>query len=196
MVLEPHYGAPPTGPTPAALQLIPSQRIERSIRVVRGEKVLLDKDLADLYEVSTKRLNEVVRRHRARFPDDFMFQLTPDEAANLRSQSATSSSANLWGGRRTCPYAFTEHGVIMAASVLNSERAVLVSVMVVRAFVRLRQILATHADLATKLEELEQKYDAQFKVVFDAIRALMVPEESNPTDSRRIGFRGPEPPPE
>ena len=128
--------------------------------------MILDLHLAELYGVPVKRLNEAVKRNRMRFPADFMFQLSMEEFGNLRSQIATSS----WGGRRYPPYAFTEHGAIMAASVLNSPRAVAVSVMVVRAFVRLRQLLATHAVLARKLDEMEQKYDGQFRVVFDAIR--------------------------
>ena len=170
---------------------IPIERIERTILLVRGEKVILDADLARLYGVTAKRLNEQVRRNRERFPEDFMFQLTKEEfaelksefgAPNLRSQIATSRSH---GGRRYLPYAFTEHGAIMAANVLNSERAVRASVEVVRAFVRLRQMLASNAEMARKLEELEKKYDRQFKVVFDAIRQLMTP----PAPQRKqIGF--------
>lgn len=175
-----------------ALVRIPVERIENRILLIRGEKVILDADLAALYGVSTKRLNEQVRRNRERFPDDFMFQLTAAElsalkdqigGSNLRSQVATSRSH---GGRRYLPYVFTEHGAIMAANVLNSERAVRASVEVVRAFVRLRQLLASNAELARKLEELEKKYDRQFKVVFDAIRELMTP----PSPTRKeIGFR-------
>jgi hypothetical protein len=158
------------------------------VLTARGHKVMLDGDLAALYGVSTKRLNEQVRRNRKRFPSDFMFQLTTDEVAHLRSQNATSKPTH--GGRRYAPYAFTEHGAIMAATVLNSPRAIEFSVFVVRAFVKLRQILAGHAELARKLDLLERKYDAQFKVVFDAIRRLMIPaERSHP--SRRIGFHTP-----
>lgn len=168
-----------------SVALIPSERIERSILLVRGHKVILDSDLAALYGVPTKRLNEQVRRNRLRFPADFMFQLTGREAAVLRSQFATSKPGR--GGRRYRPYVFTEHGALMAATVLNSQVAVRVSLQIVRTFVRLRQLLATHAQLARKLAELEQKYDAQFKVVFDAIRELMTPPEPEP--KRRIGFR-------
>lgn len=162
--------------------IIPPERIERSIHLIHGHKVMLDSDLAELYGVSTKRLNQQVKRNSDRFPEDFMFQLSAEEFANLRSQFATAS----WGGRRTPPYAFTEHGAVMLASVLNSPVAVRASIEVVRAFVRLRQMLASHEDLARKLAVLEKKYDAQFKVVFDAIRQLMTP----PTpQQRRIGFQ-------
>jgi hypothetical protein len=164
---------------------IPAQRIGRSILFIRGYRVMLDKDSAELYGVTTKRLNEQVRRNVGRFPPDFMFQLSFQEFTNLRSQIATSS----WGGRRTPPYAFTEHGAVMLASVLNSPIAVHASIEVVRAFVRLRQMLASHEELARKLMTLEKKYDAQFKVVFDALRELMKPPE--PT-RRSIGFHAAE----
>jgi hypothetical protein len=162
-------------------------KVEQSIILVRGEKVMLDHVLAEMYGVTTKALIQAVRRNRDRFPNDFMYQLTPQEVSILRSQIVTSSS---WGGRRRRPYAFTEQGVAMLSSVLRSERAVLVNVEIMRAFVRLRRILITHADLARKLEELEKKYDAQFRVVFDAIRELMTPSE--PAEKRRIGFRADE----
>ena len=149
---------------------------------------MLDSDLAELYGVTTKRLNEQVRRNLSRFPDDFMFQLTESETRLLRSQIATSKEGR--GGRRYLPYAFTEQGVAMLSSVLNSERAIKANIEIMRAFVRLRQILASHADLARKLEALEKKYDAQFKVVFDAIRELMKPPESK---KRPIGFLVEEP---
>jgi hypothetical protein len=151
---------------------------------LRGEKALLDADLAGLYEVQTKVLIQTVKRNLGRFPADFMFQLTREEFENLRSQNVTSSR---WGGRRYPPYAFTEHGVAMLSSVLKSERAVQVNIEMVRSFVRLRQLLATHEDLARKLEALEKKYDAQFKVVFEAIRQLMQPQTEKPKG--RIGFR-------
>ena len=144
--------------------------------------MLLDADLAELYGVETKTLNRAVKRHRDRFPPDFMFQLTGEEAGNLRHQIGTSS----WGGRRYLPQAFTEQGVAMLSSVLHSKRAVMVNVEIMRAFVRLRRILATHAKLARKLAALEKRYDAQFKAVFDAIRELMAPPE--PPRKRRIGF--------
>ena len=166
------------------LALTSPPRIERCIVFVRNHKVLLDRDLALLYGVSTKRLNEQVQRNRERFPSDFMFQLTLEEAENLRSQFATSSGGH--GGRRYLPHAFTERGVAMLSGVLHSRRAVRVNVGIMRTFVRLRHILSSHAALARKLEELERRYDNQFRVVFDAIRELMSPESP---ESRPVGFR-------
>jgi hypothetical protein len=163
--------------------IIPIEQIEREILLIRGHKVLLDAHLAALYGVTTKRLNEQVRRNRSRFPGDFMLQLTSEEVESLRSQFATSNQGR--GGRRYAPYAFTEQGVAMLSTVLNSERAIRVNIEIMRAFVRLRQILASNAQLARKLDALEKKYDAQFKVVFDAIRELMTPPEPN---KRKIGF--------
>lgn len=159
--------------------------IERKILLIRGERVLLDSDLAVLYGVQVKVLNQAVKRNAARFPPDFMFQLTVEEAANLRSQIVTLKKPTR-GGRRYAPYAFTEHGVAMLSSVLRSPRAVQVNIEIMRAFVRLRTLLSTHADLARKLSSLEKKYDAQFRVVFDAIRELMTPPAK---PKRRIGFR-------
>jgi hypothetical protein len=148
---------------------------------------MLDADLAGLYGVTTKRLNEQVKRNAQRFPPDFMFGLTNEESKILRSQFATSSS---WGGRRYNPLAFTEHGALMLASVLNSPRAVEASIFVVRAFVKLREMLASHRDLARRLDEMEKKYHAKFRMVIDAIRELM----SAPTKpSRKIGFRSSNP---
>ena len=164
-------------------ELIPIDMIERKILLIRGEKVMLDADLAALYGVTTKRLNEQVKRNRERFPNDFMFQLTEEEKAEV---VANCDHLKRLKFSPTLPYAFTEHGAIMLASVLNSPIAVQTSVLVVRAFVKLREMLATHKDLAEKLEEIEKKYDAQFKVVFDAIRELMRPPE---TKRRKIGFR-------
>ncbi|OGL63631.1 MAG: DNA-binding protein [Candidatus Tectomicrobia bacterium RIFCSPLOWO2_02_FULL_70_19] len=161
---------------------MPIERIERAILLVRGEKVLLDADLAALYGVDTRSLVQAVKRNLGRFPADFMFQLTSEEFDNLRSQFVISS----WGGRRSSPYAFTEQGVSMLSSVLKSRRAVQVNVEIMRTFVRLRQMLASHADLARKLDTLEKRYDAQFKAVFDAIRQLMAPPEPK---RKRIGFR-------
>jgi hypothetical protein len=169
------------------LALIPAGRIERSILFYRGHRVMLDADLAALYGVPTKRLNEQVRRNRDRFPEDFMFQLTRPAFIALRSQIATLKTGR-GQHRKYLPIVFTEHGALMAASVLNSSAAIQVSIQVVRAFVRLREILASHADLARRLDDLERKYDAQFKVVFDAIRQLMAPEP--PHRRPRIGFRG------
>ena len=152
--------------------LVPAERIERAILLIRGEKVILDAELAALYEVETRVLVQAIKRHLDRFPPDFMFQLTKGEFDLLRSQSVISSQ---WGGRRYPPYAFTEQGVAMLSSVLNSSRAIQVNIEIMRAFIRLRRMLASHADLAKKLASLEKKYDAQFKVVFDAIRQLMAP---------------------
>lgn len=159
---------------------VPIESIERAILVVRRQKVMLDVDLAAIYGVTTKRLNQQFRRNQVRFPDDFAFRLSKDEFEILRSQFVTAS----WGGRRYPPIAFTEHGAVMLASVLNSAVAVETSVHVVRAFVRLREILATHKELAKRLDELERKYDGQFAAVFDAIRQLMSP----PKPTLEIGF--------
>jgi hypothetical protein len=152
------------------------------IRRVRGHAVILDSDLAALYGVTTKRLNEQVRRNRKRFPEDFVFQLSWSEAQISRSQNATLKHGYNIKYR---PYAFTEHGAIMAANVLNSPRAAEMSVMVVRAFIRLRRMALSVEGLARKVLELEKKYDRQFKVVFDAVRRLMTPPEP---PSKRIGF--------
>ncbi len=169
--------------TENSLQL--ATRIEARILTIRGHKVMLDGDLAEIYGVSTKRLNEQVRRNRKRFPEDFIFQLTEDEWASLRSQIATSNEGR--GGRRFRPYAFTEHGAVMLASVLSSDTAIRTSVEVVRAFVRLRGILAAHKDLARKLGDLEKKYDKQFAAVFEAIRQLMAPVGASAR--KAIGFQ-------
>ena len=163
--------------------LVPAERIEKSILLLRKQKVMLDSDLAALYEVETKALVQAVKRNLERFPEDFMFQLSRDEFSILRSQSVTSSH---WGGRRYPPYAFTEQGVAMLSSVLRSQRAVQVNIEIMRAFIRLRQMLASNAELARKLDELEKKYDAQFKEVFEAIRQLMTPTEPK---RRAIGFQ-------
>jgi len=174
--------------------IVPTERIEHTILLIRGEKVILDRDLADLYGVETKRLNEQIRRNRNRFPADFLFCLTNKEVTILKSHFATSRLD--WGGRRKLPYAFTEHGAIMAASVLNTPRAVEMSVFVVRAFVRLRNFLAAHKELAEKLAELERKlasHDEQIVAIIDAIKRLMAPptrpDVPTPPDKRRIGFR-------
>jgi len=165
--------------------LIPAERIEGAILLIRAQKAMLDEDLADLYRVENRSLIQAVKRNIERFPPDFMFQLTKSEWRALRSQIVISRSSR--GGRRYPPYAFTEQGVAMLSSVLRSRRAVLVNVEIMRAFVRLRRILASHKALATKLSEMERKYDRQFKVVFDLIRELM--ESPDPKDRRRIGFR-------
>lgn len=176
------------------LPLLSTGFIERRIYLIRKQKVMLDTDLAELYGVETRVLVQAVKRNRDRFPADFMFQLTKEEAeslrfqteiSNLRSHSVISRSPH--GGRRYLPYAFTEQGVAMLSGVLHSKRAVQVNVAIMRTFVQLREMLATHKDLARKLEALEKKYDRQFRVVFDAIRELMTPEE--PPKQRQIGFQ-------
>ena len=159
--------------------LIPTERIEQAIILIRDEKVMLDSDLATLYGVATKELLQAVRRNQERFPKDFAYQLTQQEFVILRRQFGTSNTS--WGGRRSCPWVFTEQGIAMLSSVLHSKRAVDVNIEIMRTFVRFRQMIASHADLARRLDELEQKYDKQFAVVFDAIRQLMEP----PTDAQR-----------
>ena len=163
--------------------IIPAERIERTILFIRGERVMLDADLAVLYGVTTKRLNEQVKRNRDRFPEDFMFQLTEKEKAEVVAicdhLQKLKFSSNL-------PYAFTEHGAIMLATVLNSPIAVEASIQVVRVFVSLRKMLASNAELSRKLAALEKKYDYQFKIVFDAIRQLMATPEPR---EKKIGFR-------
>ena len=185
---------------------------ERRILLLRSQRVMLDSDLAELYGVETKALNRAVKRNLDRFPEDFAFQLTGEEFEDLRCQIGTSNSSDPIdlrsqigtsklrkglghsqsvvtrpgrGGRRYLPYAFTEQGVAMLSSVLRSTRAVQVNIAIMRAFVRLRELLSTHADLAGKLAEMERRYDSQFKVVFDAIRQLMTPPDP---PKRRIGF--------
>ena len=162
--------------------LIPVERIEQAILLIRGQKVMLDADLAALYGVPTKALNQAVKRNERRFPPDFMFRLTKDEKKELVTNCDRFAKLK---HSSTSPRAFTEHGAIMAASVLNTPRAIEVSVFIVRAFVKLRELLATHKELERKLIALEKKYDEQFKVVFEAIRALMEPPEKS---RKRIGF--------
>jgi hypothetical protein len=161
--------------------------IETRIFMIRGHKVMVDSDLADLYRVPTKVFNQGVKRNFKRFPKDFMFRLTGKEIQILRSQIVTSS----WGGRRSPPYVFTEQGVAMLSSVLNSERAIQVNIAIMRAFIKLREILTTHGELAQKIEELERKYrqhDVKIQTVFDAIRELLQPPPVS--SKRRIGFGG------
>lgn len=165
------------------MNLIPAEKVENCILYLRSQKVILDKDLARLYDVPTKRLNEQVKRNLKRFPPDFMFQLKEAEVHGLRSQFATSNKRR--GGRRYRAFAFTEQGVAMLSSVLNSERAIRVNIEIMRAFVRLRKILASHGKLERKLTELEKRYDSQFKVVFDVIQKLM----TEPVKKKKsIGF--------
>lgn len=163
-------------------QIVPQEYIEQSILIIRGVKVMLDSDLASMYGVSTKIFNQAVKRNIKRFPKDFMFELTETEVDNLRSQTVTSS----YGGRRYLPYVFTEYGVAMISSVLRSERAILVNIEIMRAFGRLRQLLASHKDLAKRLDELEKNYDKKFSMVFQVIKQLMKsPEEPS---KQPIGF--------
>lgn len=171
---------------PVHAALIPSERIERSIVLLRGHKVMLDTDLAALYQVEARALNQAVKRNLDRFPEDFMFQLTQEEADLLRSQTVTLEKGR-GQHRKYLPYAFTEQGVAMLSSVLRSPRAVQVNVEIMRAFVRLRQVLASHQDMARKLAALEKKYDGQFRIVFEAIRELMAPPKQAPK-RRPIGF--------
>jgi len=187
MRLKSHEGVPLSNTS-----LIPIERIEKALYLIRGEKVMLDRDLANLYGVSTKVFNQAIKRHRDRFPPDFMFQLTIGvarewwlavNANRLRSQTVTLKRGQHLKHR---PYAFTEHGILMLSSVLNSERAIQVNIEIMRAFVKLRQMLASNAELSRRLDELESKYDRQFKVVFDAIRKLMSPPVR---DRKEIGFR-------
>ena len=164
--------------------LIPVETIERKILLIREEKVMLDSDLAELYQVQVKVLNQAVKRNMERFPADFMFQLTTEESELLRSQIVTLKIGR-GTHRKYLPYAFTEQGVAMLSSVLNSERAIRVNIEIMRSFVNLRRMLSSNAELARKLATLEKKYDIQFKSVFDAIRQLMTPPVR---PKRRIGF--------
>ncbi len=162
--------------------LVPQERIENLIILVRGQKVMLDQDLATLYGVETRKLVQAVKRNIDRFPEDFMFQLTKGEFDLLRSQIVTSKQR---GGRRYPPYAVSEQGVAMLSSVLNSKRAIHVNIEIMRAFVRLRKMIASHVELSRKFEKLEKKYDSKFKVIFDILKRLMGPPDNK---KRPIGF--------
>ncbi len=165
---------------------IAEEIIERKIYIIRGKKVMLGRDLAELYGVPTKVLNQAVKRNIERFPPDFMIQLSTREMENWRSQIVTSNSGDKMG-LRYMPFAFTEHGILMLSSVLNSRRAVEVNIQIMRTFVRLRELMQTHKDLWKKIRKMESKYDEQFKAVFEAIRQLIADEEK---PKRRIGFQG------
>ncbi len=175
------------GKTPSgdvmSIRSVAENAIRQAIILLRGQKVILDRDLAALYGVPTKALKQAVKRNKTRFPDDFMFVLAPGEFAEWRSQIVTSKADRM--GLRYAPMAFTEQGVAMLSSVLNSERAIHVNIAIMRAFVQLRRLLETHEELARKLAELECRYDAKFRAVFDAIRQLMAPPEP---PRRQIGF--------
>jgi hypothetical protein len=177
-----------TTPAPTDRLPVPVELIERRIYLIRGQKVMLDSDLAELYQVMTGNLNLAVRRNRARFPEDFMFQLTKEEAGSLLLQIARAKPGR--GGRQTPPYAFTEHGVAMLSSILSSDRAVQMNILIIRAFVKLRDMLATHKDLATRMEKLEaaqKKHTSVITILAEEIDKLKkLPE---PTPKRRIGFR-------
>ncbi|MEW6262675.1 MAG: ORF6N domain-containing protein [Thermodesulfobacteriota bacterium] len=162
-------------------ETLPAETIAGRIHFIRGHRVMLDRDLAELYGVETRVLTQAVRRNMERFPDDFVFYLTLQELRNLISQSVTSS----WGGTRKPPMAFTEQGVAMLSSVLNSPRAIQVNIQIMRAFIHFRRALTAHEDLRRKIEAMEKKYDAQFKIVFDAIKQLLAPE---PKPRKKIGF--------
>jgi hypothetical protein len=164
---------------------IPDEAVISKIFIVRGNRVMLDKDLAELYDVETKALNQAVKRNLLRFPGDFMFQLSEQEFENLRSQIVTSS----WGGRRTLPYAFTEQGVAMLSSVLNSERAILVNIHIIRIFTKLREMLLTHKDILRKLDKLERQavqHDGDIKLIFKYLKELLNPKTE---PLRKIGFK-------
>lgn len=174
-------------PVSKASSLVPVEIIQNKIYLIRGYKVMLDSDLAELYQVPTKSLNLAVKRNLSRFPKDFMFKLTKKDVVNLRFQIETSS----WGGRRYLPYVFTQEGVAMLSSVLNSERAIRVNIQIMRVFVRLREFIDSHKGLAKKIEELEQKFldhDKRFVVVFNAIRELMMQPNKDVYKKTKIGF--------
>ena len=164
-------------------ELIPQEVVENKIYMLRGHKVMIDKDLAKLYGVPTKRLNEQVRRNMKRFPGDFMFQLTKEESENLMCQFGISS----WGGTRKPPFAFTEQGVAMLSGVLHSKRAIQVNIQIMRAFIQLKRMLLTNAGLNRKIEDMEKKYDKQFAIVFQAIKQLLDPPPAK--EKKIIGFR-------
>ncbi|MHC4457498.1 MAG: ORF6N domain-containing protein [Planctomycetota bacterium] len=161
--------------------IISLERIKEKIYIIRGMKVMLDRDLAALYGIETRVLKQAVRRNIKRFPDDFMFELTKTEFKNLRSQIVTSS----WGGLRYIPMAFTEQGVAMLSSILSSDRAIQVNIQIMRAFIKLRQMFISHEDLKRKIAAMERKYDAQFQIVFEAIKQLLEEDEK---PKRNIGY--------
>lgn len=165
---------------------IPDEAISSKIYLIRGQKVMLDSELAELYQVETKRLNEQVKRNTARFPEDFMFTLTEEEWENLKSQNATSRN---WGGRRTLPNVFTEHGVLMLSSVLNSERAIQVNIQIMRIYVRIREMLLTHKDLLLKIEQMEKKltdHDERIQSIFHYLKQFIQEQQ---TPRIEIGFK-------
>lgn len=165
--------------------VVPDEIITSKIYLIRNQKVMTDRDLADLYQVETKRLNEQVKRNIDRFPDDFMFALTKEEWENLKSQSATSN----WGGRRTLPYVFTEHGVLMLSSVLNSQRAIQVNIQIMRIYTKLREMILSHKDILIKLEQLEKmvfSHDEELEIIFGYLKELLNPQQE---PRKKIGFK-------
>jgi hypothetical protein len=166
------------------IALVPQELIENKILLIRGKKVMLDSDLALMYGVETKVLNQAVKRNSERFPEDFMFQLNKNETLNLKSQFVTSS----WGGIRKLPFVFTEQGVAMLSSVLNSKRAIAVNVQIIRTFVKLREMIVSNKELRIKIEEMEKKYDKRFKIIFDTLRSFL---ENNKKEKKKepIGFK-------
>ena len=162
--------------------LVPVEVIANKIFLIRGQKVMLDRDLAKLYGVSTGRLNEQVKRNGKRFPVEFMFQLSKEEFNNLISQFAISR----WGGIRKLPFVFTEHGIAMLSSVLNSDRAIAVNIQIIKTFIRMREMMLSYKDLKEKIEKMESKYDKQFRIVFHALKQLLEPPKPKPT--RKMGF--------
>lgn len=166
------------------LTTLPEERIENKIYLVRGKKVMFDRDLAELYLVDTKNLNKAVKRNKDRFPDDFMFQLSLEDSNILRFQFGTSSGSH--GGSRYLPYAFTEQGIAMLSSILHSKRAIMVNIQIMRTFTKLREMLANNKELRQKIEQMEQKYDQQFNVIFEAIKSIVSPDEKPKSN---IGFR-------
>lgn len=164
---------------------VPQETIESKIFLTRGKKVMLDSDLAVLYDVETKNLNKAVKRNIARFPDDFMFQLNKKEFENLRFQIVTSG----YGGRRYLPYVFTEQGVAMLSSVLNSRRAIEVNIQIIRTFVKLREMIISNKELRTRIEEMERRYDKRFKIIFDTLREFLKKEDPDMKSRKnKIGF--------
>ena len=174
-----------TPPSSSVSLAIPAERIEQRILLIRKKKVILDRDLAVLYGVPTKTLNQAVKRNLERFPSDFMFQLSSAEFKNWKSQFVTSNSSTKMSLRKR-PYAFTEQGIAMLSSVLRSQQAIHVNIAIMRTFVKLRELLTSHRKLARRIEELEKKYDGKFQLVFDAIRGMMA--EPDPPPKKRIGF--------